>query len=286
MIKGPASLVAMWLILSSTRSLLWTTAGLFLVWTGILLTYDTTYARRLVKLQPPLPLMRPARLILLRRLAWLALPLGVVGLLDSLNVNVPRYLIEHRLGEAALGHFAALAYIVVAGNMVVAALAHSAAPRLSREFVTHRAAFRHLAWRLVAFGGVLGGAGVLIALLFGHRLLLLLYRPEYAAHTEVFTWLMVAAAFGYIARFVVVAASAARSFRAQAPLYAVSLAIVAACSWWMIPRWGLLGAAWAVATAAAALLVGAVVVLFAALRRPVVTEAELNPDVLGPTDGS
>ena len=40
----------------------------------------------------------------------------------SLNANMPRYFIEHYMVEGALGYFAAMAYIFVAGNTVMAAL--------------------------------------------------------------------------------------------------------------------------------------------------------------------
>ena len=160
MIKGPASLLAMWLVFSLTKNLILTTASLGVVWLILLLTYDATYARRVLRYHPPSP-CRPtlsAQLAVLRRLTWLALPLGVVGLLDSLNANVPRYSIERHLGDAALGYFAALASIMLAGNMVVGALAQSASAGLARLFVTDRPGFIKMVWRLVAFGGVLEGA--------------------------------------------------------------------------------------------------------------------------------
>ena len=270
LLRGPASLAALWAIMRMTGSLLWAVLGLVLVWTCLLLSYDTLNARRMLRRQAWRGAKAaPARLRFsaLPQLAWLALPLGVVGLLDSLDSNLPRYVVQHTLGEAALGHFAALAYVMVAGNMVVMALAQSAAPRLARYFASDLAAFRRLVWGLMRFGLGLGVVGVLLALIVGRQLLSALYRPEYAAHAHVLVWVMAAAAVGYLARFLVCAMTAARHLWAQAPLYALAALACAAASYWLIPRYGLRGAAWAMGTAMLVLLLGAAAVNLYAVRR-------------------
>jgi O-antigen/teichoic acid export membrane protein len=264
MIKGSLSLLAVWSLVRVTRSVVWGTIGMLAAWSFVALIYDAYNARRVLRLTPD-PIRREgegmyARLAVLRRLIWLALPLGFVSLLDSLNVNIPRYLVERRLGEAALGYYAAMAYIMVAGNMVVGALTASASPRLSRYHVTDASAFRRLLWRLLGLGAVLGGTGLLLAAVLGRPLLALLYRPDYAEHADVFVWLMAAAGIGYVARFLICGMTASRRIKAQAPLYGVTLLATAVLSWVLIPRHGLLGAAWAVCLAMAVLLLGAVAI--------------------------
>ena len=61
-----------------------------------------------------------------RKLVLLALPLGFVTMLLSLNGNLPRYLLEHYGGPAQLGMFASMAYLLVALSTVVNALGQSA----------------------------------------------------------------------------------------------------------------------------------------------------------------
>jgi O-antigen/teichoic acid export membrane protein len=266
-IKGTTSLAAMSLLMAATHSVTWAVVGLFAAWSTVLLTYDVGNLWRMARARPRTEapslvqgLRAPGRLQAMRSLALLALPLGVVGLLDSLNVNVPRYFIAHRLGEAALGHFAAMAYIMVAGNMVVNALAQSAAPRLARHYVEDLRAFRRLRWQLVRVGLALGGGGVVAAIAFGRQFLTTLYRPEYAAHAPAFVWIMAAAGVGYLARFLVASMTAARRFRDQAPLYALTLTAVAALCAVLVPRFHLLGAAWAVCGAMVVLLLGAIAI--------------------------
>jgi O-antigen/teichoic acid export membrane protein len=272
-IKGPTSLLAMCLIMAATHNVMWAAVGMFGTWALVLLTYDVANLRRVARLRAPADgadlrqgLRAPLRLPAMRSLALLALPLGVVGLLDSLQVNVPRYSIERVLGEASLGFFAAMAYLVQAGNMIVNALAQSAAPRLAKHYVNDARAFRRLMWHLVRFALVLGASGIAISLLFGRQLLTVMYRAEYGAHAGVLVWLMVAACLGYIARFLVATITAARRLRAQAPLYALTLATVAGLSALLIPRFGLTGAAWAMCGAMTVLLAGTIIIHTQAVR--------------------
>jgi hypothetical protein len=183
--------------------------------------------------------------------------LGFVSLLDSLNVNIPRYLIERRLGEAALGYYAAMAYIVVAGNMVVAALTQSAAPRLARYYVTRPLAFKRLLWRLLTLGAAMGGAGVLLAVTLGRPLLALLYRPDYA-DTPMSVWLMARPAW-------YVAASDLRDdrLRHQGQPFRVAR-WRPRCHPGAHPRYGL--AALALCAAMATLLLGAIAITLARSR--------------------
>ena len=91
----------------------------------------------------------------LRRLAWLALPLGVVVMLNSFYSNIPRYFVEHYLGEAALGYFAAMAYVLVAGRTVMNALGQAATPHLAKSYVADRRAFCRLLAKLLAMAAAL-----------------------------------------------------------------------------------------------------------------------------------
>ncbi len=272
MIRGPAALAALLVLILWTGNVVLGAAGVCAAWAAVLLGYDLANARRVTAPEPrgeddPSARFGAARgLASVGRLAWLSLPLGIVGLLDSLNVNAPRYLVERSLGEAALGHFAALAYVVVAGNMVVGALAQSAAPRLSRSYVGDIGEFKRLVWKLVQFGALFGLMMLLAAVLFGRTVLTVLYTSEYAVHAKVFAWLMVAAGVGYIARFLVCSMTAARYFKAQAPLYAVALLILLILSLWLIPSHGLLGAAWAICVGMLALLLGSIAVNVCAVR--------------------
>ncbi len=286
MIKGPASVIALAVMLHFTHNLAWGALGIAFVWTLLMLLYDVRNARRVMRFQNieedlSLRSLRSGRLPVVRQLTWLALPLGFVALLDSLNTNVPRLVIQGHMGNAELGLFTAMSTIGIAGNMVVAALATSASPRLSRDYVGDLPRFRRLVWRLAQFGVVLGGSAVLLAAVLGRPLLTVLYRPEYAEHLDVFIWLLAAAGLGYVARFLVYSMTAARFLRAQAPLYALSLGVLAALSFGLVPTHGLMGAAWAALGGSSVLLLGAIAVNVFAIRsrRSAIGAEQPQPDL-------
>jgi len=257
MLRGVGSVIVFALALWFTRSVAWAVVALAGWWSVVLLTYERQTGGELLKafgaadarFAPSWDWER------MRRLAWLSLPLGVVMVLVSLNTNIPRYFVEHYLGEAALGYFAALAYVMVAGYTVMGALGQSAAPRLARYHVSDRAAFKRLLAKMLLVAAAVGAAGILVAVLWGRPLLTLLYRRDYAEHADVFVWVMIAAAVSYVASMLGYGMTAARIFRAQVPLFATcSLGITMTCTLLMKSE-GMMAAAYA-------LLVGSCISVF------------------------
>ena len=255
MIKGLLSLFVLGVGVYLTGSVFWGAVGLAVAWALILASYDIRSGALVLKSMPqpggpapdggnPKAVLRPRwEMRTLARLAWLALPLGLVMMLISLNTNIPRYFIEGYLGEYELGIFAAMAYLERAGATVASALGQSASPRLAKYYAAGNGpAFRALLLKLIGIGILLGGAGVLVALVAGREILTLLYRPEYARQ-DVFVRLMVAVGFTYVVWFLGHGMTAARYFRVQLPVNVfVTVVAVLACIW-LIPSGGLRGAA-------------------------------------------
>src|SRR5215203_2877989 len=137
-LKGIFSLSMLAIVVYFTNSLVWGIISLAFVWAIVLFGYDTYSGAHILTILPqttdkivraktrPASLLRPNWApIILAKLAWLALPLGLVMALISLNMNIPRYFVEGYLGEHELGIFAAIAYIMVAGQTAVTALGQS-----------------------------------------------------------------------------------------------------------------------------------------------------------------
>jgi O-antigen/teichoic acid export membrane protein len=181
---------------------------------------------------------------LLLKLTVFSAPLGLSMLLTTVNLNVPRYFIEGYLGTRELGIFTAMAYIVVAGTTVVTALGQAVTPKMAEYYGNgQREAFQLLLWKLVAIGAAIGLVTVTASLWFGRQLLTVIYRPEYATRNDVFVWLMAAGGVGYIASFLGYGITATRAFRrfVVPSIFTTALAIA---SGFLIPRFGLTGAAW------------------------------------------
>jgi O-antigen/teichoic acid export membrane protein len=173
-------------------------------------------------------------------------------MLISLNLNIPRYFIERYLGERELGIFAAISYLMLAGQMVLSAMADSATPQLAKLYAQNdEDGFIELLLKLAAIGTFVGVGGLLFAVVAGKQFLTILYQPEYAEYLDVFIWLMIAAAITYSFAFLGYGRTAARYFSIQVPMSSLVTGASALACFWLIPSMGLKGAA-------IALVVGAV----------------------------
>jgi O-antigen/teichoic acid export membrane protein len=179
----------------------------------------------------------------LMSLAWLSAPLGVVMLLLSLNANIPRYLLQRYNGEAALGYFAAMAYMVVASNTVISALGQSAAPRFARSYVGDRPAFVLLLSKMVWLAAGLGVSGVLVVATWGRQILGFVYQPDYGDHADVFLLLTVAGSADLLASALGYSFTATRRFASYLLPYAFNTVAGFAIGLFLIPTLGLRGAA-------------------------------------------
>jgi O-antigen/teichoic acid export membrane protein len=240
MIRGLGSVLVFSLTYGFLHSLAFSVVALIAVWLMVFLFYDIRVAKALFH-----PEDRFFRLDWheLRRLTMLGLPLGWVATLVSLNQNIPRYFLQHYLGLADQGIFASLAYLIVAINLVVAALSVSVTTRLARLFADgdHRQ-FAHLLTKLCMLGVLIAALGVPVTFLVGRPLLTLLYRREYADHVGLLALFVGIAGLTTIGSFLFCGVTAARSFRAQVPVYLAAMLVGIAGAALLVPRFGLIGA--------------------------------------------
>jgi len=184
----------------------------------------------------------------------------------SLQMNIPRYVLQAHHGEAQLGYFSAMAYVTVLGTMVVSALGQAASPRLAAFFLNDRTAFRRLLVKLVLVATLLGALYVAAVAVAGRFVLTLLYRPEYAAYHAEFVLIAAAGALAFIVTPVGFALTAARAFKAQLWIAGASCVVSIGLASWLIPTGGVRGAAWTLVVMALFLLACFAGVLIAVMR--------------------
>ena len=236
-LKGPLSLVFLAIILWLTGSLISAIIGLIVTWLCLLVLYDFTNARSFSRVIPQIDRRR------LWELVKLSFPLGIVMMLVSLNPNIPRYFIEGYLGAEQLGYFAAITYIMVAGNTVVNALGQSASPRLAKLYANQQMdKYKKLLLRLVAVGLCLGIIGIITVIFVGEHILCILYSKEYADYNHIFIIVMVSAAISFVSSFLGYSMTAARVFKIQPVLNGIVTLASFVLSFLLIPLWGLEGA--------------------------------------------
>jgi O-antigen/teichoic acid export membrane protein len=249
MLRGVLALIATAVCFAVFHSVWIAVCGMAAAWAMVFAAFDLrrgiTVAREMG--QTVLPRFSATRM---KQLARLSLPLGIVAVLISFNANVPRYMISHFRDVRELGIFSALGYTLMAGTMIVGALGQSATPRLAIYASQRRTReFRGLSNRLLLIGMILGICGILAALAFGRQMITLIYGREYARNQQLFLWLMVAAATGYMASFAGYSLTAARHFKVQMPLFSFVTALTLALCYPMVKAGGAVGAAKALAIA-------------------------------------
>ena len=179
------------------------------------------------------------------------LPLGIVTFLVSLNANIPTYVIKNYLDTGQLGVFSALLYFAIVGLFISGALAQTVAPRLALYYSRselHK--FKFMQIKLLGVGAVMGILGLLLVVFLGEYVLESFYGAAYAAHVDVFFWVMLSAGVGYAAIFLGTGLTVARRFREMFFLNVCTVIVTAGLSFLLIPKYGLVGAAWALAGSA------------------------------------
>jgi O-antigen/teichoic acid export membrane protein len=258
LLRAPLGLAAIAAAMGATGSLLSGAATMLAVRLAVTLVYDARAgARDFLALES-----RPAaglRVSAARQWAILvvALPLGAVMVLNAVAANLPRYFIEHHWGARELGIFSAAASLISVGGTLVNTVGQSVTPRLARLFAWEGpAAFASFSLRLLGFGALLGLCAIGCAALIGRQVLTLMFRPEYGDRAGLLVALMAAGAIGYVSSLLGYAVTAARSFRAQMPLFAVVAAVTFLAGAVLIPSRGLAGAALTAAISSAVQLAG------------------------------
>lgn len=243
LIKGPSGLTAFAGAYLVTRSVVWAALGLSCVYGLVLYIHDQKTARPWVGAAHLTPSCQAKRLA---RLAWLALPMGLMAMLVSLNSNIPRLVVERTVGEHGLGLYAAMVYLLVPGSLVINALGQAS---ISRVAHLHTSGTTTALGRMIArMTGIAAGLGLALlvgALVFGHEVLKLLYGLEYARHAMVLSWLTVSAALSYVSASLEYVLTGIRRFWSRLWVALVLVCATLAGCVTLVPRWGLTGAAWA-----------------------------------------
>lgn len=264
--KGLLSLVIATLVMALTRSVLWSSLGITLSWAAVLIFFDRPTTLKMVGLSTKHIRHDKQRTV---DLAVLALPLGIVAMLSSLTVTIPRLQIQTYLGEASLGIFTGLAYLQTAGQMLLSALSQAITPRVALYYGENRIERLARLLRVGMLAGlVVGLLFVLLAVFFGPPILSFIYTSEYASHHTAFIVLSVSSLLSFIAMPFGAFLTAARLLREQVFVFICVVFSVWIVGMLLIPRYQLVGAAFASLLGAAVQITLGGTLIWARLLRP------------------
>ena len=257
-LRGFAGLGMLAAIMVATGDLRLAVLGMTAVWAGVWLLHDRPRADALLAARGE-TLETPGSGSP-RALVLMALPMGLVWLVDSLNQNLPRYVVEAQLGEELLGFYVPMTYVVTVGSAFVFALGAPLAPRLARYVAEENdGAFAKLSLALLALAAGLGAMGIAVAVLAGDVFLSLAYADSFAAYQPEFVWIMIGGALHFVLALSMYALTAARYLKTQAVVYSAAAVTTGLAAVVWVPCSGLMGAAQASALGLAVGASGAVV---------------------------
>lgn len=173
-------------------------------------------------------------------------PLGLVVFANTLNLNIPRYVIAHYYDETMVGIFASISYFIVAGATLVNAIGQSAVPRLAKLGITNMLAFKNLSRQIFLLIFLVGITGVLIAHYFGDWILRLVYTDAISNYNSLFIQIMMSGVAVYSSVAIGCSLTALRDFRLQGFFSIINIIIMTFTSLFLISSYGLAGAAAAI----------------------------------------
>lgn len=261
-LRGVLSLVIAVLVLFFTNSLIITLLGISFSWLIVFLFYDV---KNLYEFSSSLkPEFTRKNLNIIK----LALPLGIVVMIVSLNTNLPKILIENMLDAKALGYFASISYLVFIGSKFIDSIGNALLPRLAILYNQKNVPkFKKYLLNLVSISFVIGIILIILSMLIGDYLLYIIYGPEFFDYRELLILIMIYGMFNYVSYSLMVALNAMRKFKIQPYLGVLWLLVSIISLIYFIPKYGLIGAALALILYAISRVISIGTIVLISLRR-------------------
>lgn len=260
-LRGLGGLGVVGIIVLAGGNVLHATVGLVAAWSSVLVLKDWPTATTLdSKWKAYVEIgYLPSSLRDMTSLWRSMFPLAIVAYLGSLTTNVSRYVVQHEMGDSALGQYAILAYFAAASMIVAAAIGQ---PFLRKLGVAANAqnsdAFQEVMKRLYVIALVLGSTCVAGAMIAGRLVLGAVYGSVYEYLDSVLVLVMVGGLLSNLALYHWYALIAMEKYTIQIAIGIVSIAVILVSSLMLIPHYGLIGAASADIIGIAVNLVGSI----------------------------
>jgi O-antigen/teichoic acid export membrane protein len=180
------------------------------------------------------------------RLAWGLIPLGLATLLISLNQSVLRLIIESEVGLEELGVFACVAYVVRLGSIATSAINQLQSPGLRAHMAAMNGeGLRRLTLRASLAAGGAGVALTAVTVAAGSQALGWIFGPSLEPSRTLVLAVMLAGCCLYVGMPMTMSLIALGGHKEQLSVLGVTLAILVAATYALVPGHGIEGAAFA-----------------------------------------
>ncbi|KAB2336562.1 oligosaccharide flippase family protein [Cytobacillus depressus] len=236
--RGILSMIFVGAIYYFTGNIVFSVAGLLIVMIIRFLFYDLKRTSNFGEINPTFDISAI-------KLIKLAYPLGFVALINSLNANIPKYVLDHFSGTYDVGVFSALSYILIAGNMLILPISLQAAPRLANAYAqTSKKYFFKINIQLSVLSIMIFLILLAIIIFQGDIILGILYGDTYAKYHTSFVIICIALLFSFLTTFYNLSIVVTRYLKMQPLVNTLVTLITVLSSVYFIKSLGILGASY------------------------------------------
>ncbi|NEM97603.1 lipopolysaccharide biosynthesis protein [Pontibacter burrus] len=173
-----------------------------------------------------------------------AVPIASVSLLGTLNINIPRYILEAKLGLYELGIYSGIIYFTVAGNTIISALGQASIGKFSNLLKKNESLkYKYLLYKLTFVVFTIGLVGIAISYIAGEDILRIAYSEDFAQYKDLFILVMVNGLIMYIASFLGFLQITAKDLHVMyLKVYVCTIAINTFLSYYFISQYSIAGA--------------------------------------------
>ena len=246
-IKGVLSVIITGFILYNTHELMGCLVGIMLAYIIQFMLFDVKCGHILsTKFENRIQLHGEMARKKTFGLLYSAFPLGMASLLGSLYINIPRYYVNHDIGQYYLGVYAALSYVTFAINITINSIGQVMMPSLARYYNNRRKdLFVGLILKIICYTVVAIMIIIVASKYCGEFIIDMIYGKEYSGYTNMFIVLLVASIGISIVSIMNYAFTSIGVRGFQLLIAVFGIAVLSMLSYYLIPRYGLIGAAFA-----------------------------------------
>lgn len=237
LIKSVSALLAVIICIYSTKSLLLSIISIILTYVLVLTFVDFNN----LKLKPNWFVFNLSEF---SSIIVYAIPLAIASTLISLTSNMPRYFLEDYFSLDLVGIYSVFIYFVAIGNIFINSVCQYFSPYFSIYWNSNNKLFLKTisyCWMIAIIFGLIM---VLLTYLFGKELLNIIYGSKFNNYIYELKIIILSSIFTYASVVNGYVLTAIKVLKTQVPIFLFILSSCVILSYFLIPKYGLTGAAW------------------------------------------
>lgn len=183
------------------------------------------------------------KLTILYKVFIISLPLAVSSFLISLNTNIPRLLLENKVGIIILGAFGSFIYLLNICQIVVQSICQVFSPRLARYYLdSNYSEFNKNSYLLITLIVLISTLFVLFAISLQDLIFYLLFNPSFNEYKKIYEYIIYISPIIFLGVALGNICTAQRLIKLQPYIFLVITLINLASVYFTISLYGIYGA--------------------------------------------